>query len=268
MKKIFLFFAVMFSACFGDFCDAMDDIMFITSVKIGATKTFAKVKWGALVVDGRGKLGGHVMSKNRGGSYMRTKVTPSNPQSASQGGVRNSFTSNAQAWRGITDAQRSAWRAAVSNFVGTDIFGDSKTLSGFQLFMRINNYLLLCGEVAISDPPLPTAVPSFLTFSVATAAGAATMSATFTGAIAATEKVILSATAGQSAGKSFVKSEYRNIDILDNADASPCNIKAAYIAKFGSIPAAGQKIYFKMQQVNLATGLPGAVIYATSTVAA
>ena len=48
-----------------------------------------KIKWGALVVDGRGKLGGHVAAQNRGGSYLRTKVTPSNPQTTFQTGVRS-----------------------------------------------------------------------------------------------------------------------------------------------------------------------------------
>ena len=38
-----------------------------------------KIKFGSEVVDGRGKIGGHVYSKNKGGAYKRTKVTPSNP---------------------------------------------------------------------------------------------------------------------------------------------------------------------------------------------
>ena len=29
-----------------------------------------KMKWGALVVDGRGKIGGQVASKNRAGAYL------------------------------------------------------------------------------------------------------------------------------------------------------------------------------------------------------
>jgi len=46
-----------------------------------------KMKFGAIVVDGRGKIGGHVASKNRGGAYLRTKVTPSNPQTGYQAAV-------------------------------------------------------------------------------------------------------------------------------------------------------------------------------------
>ena len=227
-----------------------------------------KVKYGALIVDGRGKLGGHVASKNKGGSYLRTKVTPGNPQSVDQQIVRNQFTASSQAWKGLTAAQRLAWNSAVSNFVGTDIFGDSKTLSGFQLFVKINNYIRFIGETPIAVPPLPASVPAFLTFSVAAGVGAGTIVCAFTGVIAATEKVILSATAPQSAGKSFVKSEYRKIAILTTADVTTDDWAAQYAAKFGAFPAEGTKIFFKMQQITIANGLPGAVISCSTIVVA
>jgi len=87
-----------------------------------------KIKFGALVVDGRGKIGGHVASKNRGGAYLRTKVTPVNPQTSFQNAVRNRLTAFAQAWRGLAASQRAAWNSSVSDFSKTDIFGDIKTL--------------------------------------------------------------------------------------------------------------------------------------------
>src|SRR4051812_170938 len=83
-----------------------------------------KVKFGSLVVDGRGKIGGHVLSKNRGGAYMRTKVTPINPQTADQSTVRGTLTSLSQSWRALTQNQITAWNNAVQNFQSTDIFGD------------------------------------------------------------------------------------------------------------------------------------------------
>ena len=43
-----------------------------------------KAKFGSFIVDGRGKVNGHVISKNRAGSYIRTKVTPVNPRSTAQ----------------------------------------------------------------------------------------------------------------------------------------------------------------------------------------
>ena len=57
-----------------------------------------KLKFGAIVTDGRGKIGGHVASKNRSGAYLRTKVTPSNPNTVAQVQVRSILASLSQSW--------------------------------------------------------------------------------------------------------------------------------------------------------------------------
>lgn len=64
-----------------------------------------KLKFGAIVVDGRGKIGGHVASKNGAGAYLRTKVTPTNPQTARQSFVRALFAAITAAWSGLTASQ-------------------------------------------------------------------------------------------------------------------------------------------------------------------
>jgi len=227
-----------------------------------------KAKFGAIVVDGRGKIGGHVASKNRAGSYFRTKVTPVNPQTAAQAAVRNRLSGLSSAWRGLTAAQRAAWNAATSDFAKTDIFGDIKNPTGFNLYQRLNNNLLAIGEAAISVPPQVTAVDAFTSLSVAAEDGtvAESLTATFAPAIAADHSVKLFATPPMSQGISFVKSEYRLIDILTNADASPLDILAAYQAKFGSTGAAGQKIFIKLVQVENSTGIEGIPITASAIV--
>src|SRR5690606_4703877 len=117
-----------------------------------------KAKFGALVVAGSGQINGFVASRNRAGAYFRTKVTPVNPQTASQNAVRQRLTGNAQAWRGLSEAQRASWNAAVSGFARTDIFGDLKNPSGFNLFVRINNNLEAAGQSPLTAAPVPSEV--------------------------------------------------------------------------------------------------------------
>lgn len=57
-----------------------------------------KIKYGAGIVDGSGKLNGWVASKNRGGSYMRTKVTPLNPSTSAQQNARGILGSLSTQW--------------------------------------------------------------------------------------------------------------------------------------------------------------------------
>lgn len=215
------------------------------------------MKFGALVVDGRGKIGGHVASKNRAGAYLRTKVSPVNPQTSYQLGVRNRFTTYSQGWSGLTQAQRDAWNAAVSDFAKTNIFGDVVNPTGFNLYQRLNNNLVTCGQAAITTPPLPAAVGEVVAESITVSAGGSTIALAMAGAVPAGTYVKVFATAPQSPGKSFVKSEYRLIAILDPAEATPYALGTEYIAKFGSVGVAGQKDFVKLVAVNGTTGQEG-----------
>ena len=132
-----------------------------------------KMKFGAIVTDGRGKVGGHVASKNRAGSYLRSKVTPVNPRSLSQVNVRQRLSTLSIAWRGLTASQRLQWNRAVENFAKTDIFGDLRNPSGFNLFQRLNNNLLSTGSAQINVPPTPVAVPSLTSLTPTCSTGAA-----------------------------------------------------------------------------------------------
>ncbi|MBA7635836.1 hypothetical protein ES703_43440 [subsurface metagenome] len=226
-----------------------------------------KAKFGAIVVAGRGKIGGHVASRNRAGSYFRTKVTPVNPQSTAQTTVRNRFGGLSSFWRGLTSDQLAAWNAAVGDFAKTDIFGDLRNPTGAQLFQRLNNNLLACGEPQIDTPPLVTAVDAFTSIELTAEDGTVTesLSLVIAPAVGTDHLVKVYATPPLSAGISFVKSEYRLVDIMPADQASPYDALTAYQAVFGSTGAAGQKIFMKCIQVEQASGLAGVPI-ATSAI--
>lgn len=217
----------------------------------------AKVLFTAAVADIRGKLNGNVFSRNRGGAYIRTKVTPLNPQTTFQTGVRNFMAQTSRAWRGLSQAQRNAWNQAVANFKGTDIFGMSKVLSGSQLHQKLNVNLLNISESTISSPPVPADVPAFTSMSITPDATTGDFEMAFAPVIGATEKVLVYATAPVSPGVNFVKSEYRLIEVLDSADVTPYDLTASYVAKFGALPPVGQKVFVKVKQVVIASGLAG-----------
>ena len=179
-----------------------------------------KMKWGALVVDGRGKIGGQVASKNRSGAYLRTKVTPVNPRSGSQITVRNRLSGLSQGWRGLTAANRAAWNSAVSDFAKTNIFGDLVNPTGFNLYQRLNNNLLRIGEAALSTPPAPAAIDDIVIGALTAAAAAGTVSLAYTASAGSGSEIEVYATPPLSAGVSFVKTEYRLIGSFTSDTAS------------------------------------------------
>jgi len=226
-----------------------------------------KAKFGAIVVAGSGKIGGHVASRNRGGAYFRTKVTPVNPQTTSQLTVRNRFTTYSQAWKGLTDAQRAAWNAAVGNYTTTDIFGDIKNPSGFNLYQRINNNLVTVGAAALSIPAQPSSVSQVSITSIIPDDSSQLIPMVLSGNVPAGTAVKVFATPMQSPGVKFVKSEYRLITTLPAATVTPVALGTTYITKFGAI-VVGAKIFFKLVFVNTTTGQESSGVEYVATVVA
>lgn len=225
-----------------------------------------KIKWGAFVVAGRGSAGGTVASRNTYGTYLRNKVTPVNPSTIAQQLVRQFMAAVSQAWKGLTQAQRDIWNQITSSYQTTDIFGDLFKYTGFNLFMKLNRNLLEIGEVQITDAPAPATVMGFSSLSIAVDVFTVNFLVTYTPVIDANTKVLVYATAPQSQGKQFVKSEYRKIDVMAAADVSPFDIIAEYNAVFGGVGSEGGKIFLQLRPIDIATGNPGTTIAASTIV--
>jgi len=227
----------------------------------------AKVKYGEMIADMRGKINGTVHSKNRFGAYMRNKTSPVNPQTTYQSGVRNSFTSFTQGWRGLTAAQRASWMGVVDAFSKTNVFGDNVKMTGANLYISLNRNIATIGGVAISSPPIPASVTPVATLSIVADVSLDSILATFTPAIPATQRVAIFATAPQSAGVTFVKNKYRLIEVIDSADVSPYDISAAYEVKFGtSWATAGQKVFVKFVPIITLSGISAIGLEASAIV--
>lgn len=227
----------------------------------------AKIKFGMMMTDARGKIGGQVFSKNRGGAYVRTKVTPSNPQTSYQSGVRGALTSFAQGWRDLTEAQRLSWNGAVNNFTGTDVFADVKIPSGINLYTKLNLNLENAGQAPINTAPLPGSTGYFTSASITAAAGVPTLDIAYVASgLAAGQTVIVEATAPMSPGIYSAKNRFRKIGTFAGGAASPFDALADYTTKFGSL-VAGQKIMVRMKPIDNATGVAGQYIVAEAIIA-
>lgn len=227
-----------------------------------------KVKWSGIgMVDGRGKINGSVASKNRSGAYVRTKVTPVNAQSTAQMNVRSNFATISALWRGLSNNNRASWNEAVNNWQKTDVFGDLKTPSGFNLFMRLCTPL----QNAFNDvnialyAPTPVEMPALskVTATYVTGTSALNLATTVANDVDLEQYVYnVYATAPQSPGKSFVKNDFRLLGWVE-AVTSTRDIADLYIAKYGEIPV-DSNIHVRVQALARATGQLG--VFAEATV--
>ena len=227
----------------------------------------AKVKFSALIAEMRNKLNGSVFARNRGGAYLRTKVTPTNPQTIYQVAARSLLTTYSQAWRSLTEAQRQAWNAVVDQWATTDVFGDIVNPSGSTLYIRLNINVSLAGGVALSNPPTPTGADALTALSLAASEGGGSVDVTFAPTVPADHVMYLEGTPQLSPGISNANSKFRNISTLAAAETSPYDAGAEYITKFGSL-IEGQKMFVRAKFINGLTGEVSQKLVASTIVAA
>lgn len=215
----------------------------------------AKIKFTAFVSDMRGKVAGSVFSKNRSGAFVRTKVTPSNPQSSFQGTARSRFGSLSQQWRGLTQAERDSFNSAVDDFTRTNVFGDTVRPSGENLFIRLNMNRLFVGETVIKSAPSPVELPviGIDTLKVEETNFEVNILNESDPAFA----VLVYATRQVSPGRSNISNlfTFMKQEPLSSADLTS-DFATEYVAKYGN-GVVGQRIGVGVRAVNIATGQAG-----------
>jgi hypothetical protein len=204
-----------------------------------------KIKFGSFVVAGSGKIGGHVAAKNRGGAYLRTKVTPLNPNTTAQADSRALLASLSTQWAQLTEAERASWNNGVAQFATTDVFGDLRNPSGINLFVKLNSSLANSNQAQLTSCPTKTEVPFSQVVSIVMDLSSQTVTPTYADAAFDNAFLKCSATPTMSDGVSFVKSQLRVIINNDEWSNDEGQAFGNYVAKYGT-PVAGANIYFSV----------------------
>ena len=218
---------------------------------------------GLLTSAASGKLGGIVASHNRNGQYFRQHKIPVNTRTTAQKAVRNSLQAFSSAFKSLTAAQIAGWNALGLTVTLKSKVGTAYHPTGQQLFVSCNKHLANVGiTVQLSDAPTIPSIPGMTTFTGSPTGNGTTVTdwgLATTPNLDAGYAVQIRATAAMSSGRTFVgKSAYRNLWGVQPAPTQPSNaaIFAAYVARFGPLPASGQ-VGFQMRYVDPVSGFAG-----------
>ena len=212
----------------------------------------AKIQFGMMMTDARGKLGGQVFSKNRAGAYIRSKVTPSNPQTLDQQANRALLGSTSRGWSSLSEANRTAWNAAVVNWPMKTIFGATSIPSGKSLYVMLNKNLAAIGEAGINTPPTKADTPVLGLNSVVVDISSHTLTIDYSGAVGS-YVLQLRATPILTQGTSNAKNRFRVIYSANEADFDTELAYAAWVNRFGAF-AAGANVQFSIALISPTTG--------------
>lgn len=228
----------------------------------------AKVEYGNIIVDMKGKVSGNVYARNKGGAYSRVRVKPTNPKSVAQQAIRSSLTQFAQAWRELAEVERTSWLQGASAFARKNNLGKTHILSGNALFVSLNRNLSDVAQAPLVVCPTPQSVTPIAVESVVASEGGNTVTLTLTGAVDAGTAVKVFATEALSAGINSAGSKLRQIGYIAPSSAAIVNLTTDYNAKFGTVGAEGSKIFYRLEPVNIATGQLGSPSFGVAVIGA
>ena len=105
-----------------------------------------------------GSAKGVTAAKTRGRKYIRNRGYGGSTRTAFQSSVKAVFKQLSQAWQSLTNAQILAWNAAANTAQGKSVLGTKAKISGANLFMRLNYWVVYCGGNIMETPPTLTGV--------------------------------------------------------------------------------------------------------------
>lgn len=122
----------------------------------------ARVQYGGGVSEFRGSIAGTTFSKNKSGNIARTRRVCTQAMSIKQQDPLAVTSSLIQIWQNLNPYYIGLWNAFAALHPRIDMFGRTKTLSGYQFYLATNSNLILAGQSVITSPPADYTLPSVI----------------------------------------------------------------------------------------------------------
>lgn len=105
----------------------------------------ARIKFGAIVTDARGKLGGHYFNKAKGVATLATKPNAPSQYFFQKNNRLRGLVKSMQLWSALSTDEKRSINMFASSVSMRNEFGDSGHLSGRAMGMRLMANVELCG---------------------------------------------------------------------------------------------------------------------------
>lgn len=136
-----------------------------------------------------GSIGSTVYSHNKGGAYARQRKIPTNPNSERQQQIRTKLQLAASNWSALTTGNRELWNAYAADNPILNRLGQSITLTGIAMYIRLCVNVLDWGGALLTTPPVEAAPDPLIDFEAAAGATPASVVFTYTTAIGGGERI-------------------------------------------------------------------------------
>ena len=200
-----------------------------------------------------GSAKGVTASSNKGAIFIRTRGTGSKKRTADQATIKSIFRLLTQSWKNLSQPQIVQWNNAAKSQSGRRVLGQRAQLTGSNLYLRLNFWVVRCGGQPLTIPPELSGVEQ------PAAAMAAISSSSFILRLNQPPqqpglKLVLMATAPQTVGT--ITGVGRGSTFCDplNPVAQAINLMPSYTSKFGTLNESKPKVFLRYFYVNPSTG--------------
>jgi len=200
----------------------------------------ARIIYSALIDSIRGSIGGTTFQKNKYGYTVKHKPNMTKPWTADQLVSQQYFRKAVTTWRELTSAQRQNWITWASTNPQYAKHNPSATLSGFACFVKWHAYAFLCSRNTVTAPALTIPDITDVTLKIVLAGGVLELQQTWpAGGEEWNVAFFMSRPFGSA--QNFIGTRTRFIGWGTDV-TQDLVITASYPAKFGALPALGNRI--------------------------
>jgi len=201
-----------------------------------------------------GSAKGVTAAKTRGRKYIRNRGYGSNTRTEFQSSVKSVFKQLSQAWQGLSNAQILAWNSAAGSAEAKSVLGSKTKITGANLFMRLNYWVVYCGGQIMTTPPTLAGIEAPSEAVITLTGEKFTFELENAPVGAENLRLVIQASVPQSNG---ITRAYAKASAFADPFAittSEIDLKGAYDAKCGAPSAGTPKVFMKYFFVNTQTG--------------
>ena len=201
-----------------------------------------------------GSAKGVTASQNKGAIFIRTRGTGSKKRTADQAAIKSIFKQLQQNWKNLGAAEIQAWNNAAKSQSGRRVLGQKAQLTGANLYLRLNFWVVRCGGQPIGLPPVLTGIEQPAVAEAAISNGSFMFRLNSVPEQAAGLRLVIMATGPQTVGT--VTGVGRGSTFCEpfTPGVGAVNLLQQYAAKFGMPNAGKPKVFLRYFYVNPLTG--------------
>ena len=201
-----------------------------------------------------GSAKGVTASSNKGAIFIRTRGHGTKKCTADQSVIKSIFRLLTQSWKNLSAEQIQAWNQAAKTQSGRRVLGQKAQLTGSNLYLRLNFWVVRCGGQPLSLPPTLTGIeqPAVAVAAISDGSFMFRLGSVPEGAdalrlvVMATGPQTVGTVTGVGRGSTFCEPLVPSVGAV--------NLLQAYASKFGMPNAGKPKVFLRYFYVNPATG--------------